>query len=308
MGNVFSFDWENQLIIGIQKYMSDTMTGIASFITEFGDAMILVAIVGLFYWSLNKNLGKRLFIYLSLANIVNPCIKCLVRRMRPYMVNNEIECLKPVNNEGDIYDIVSQEYSFPSGHAVNSVSVYGTLLFNLKNKVWKILFGLLILLVGISRFSLGVHYPTDILAGWAVALICVIIYDYSENKLGKYKTYILFDIIGLFGFFIAETNDFFTGYGMMLGGTLGIIFEEKYVKFDGTKKILTVVIRTIIGAGLYLGLNELLKLPFTTEFLNSGTLLSFSIRAARYAIVVFVLIGVYPLSFKLTQFLSNSKK
>lgn len=301
MGNAFSFGWEDGLIVFIQRYMSEIAVKIAAVITEFGDAMILVGIVGLFYWALNKELGKKLIVNLSLVNIVNPCLKCFVRRLRPYMVNNEIKCLKPVNGEGEIYDIVSQEYSFPSGHAVNCVSVYGMLIKAARSKVWKVILTVLILLVGVSRFALGVHYPTDVIAGWIISLICISLNGLLVKKLGRNKTYILFDIIGLAGFFFARTNDFYTGYGMMLGGTLGILFEEKYVNFESTAKPVHAVIRTVVGAGLYLGLNELMKLPFTAEFLNSGTLAAFIVRAVRYTVVVFILLGVYPMSFRLIK-------
>ena len=297
MGNIFCFGWEEKLIIFIQQYMPQFMVKFAALITEFGDAMVLVGVVGMFYWALNKELGKKLVINLTLINIVNPWLKCIVRRLRPYMANSEIQCLNPVNTEGDIYDVVSQDFSFPSGHAANCVSVYGKLCKNSRSKVWKFVLILLTLLVGISRFALGVHYPTDVIVGWLIAAICLVLYSRIERKLGRNKTYLLLALIGLAGFFFARTNDFFTGYGMMVGAVLAILFEEKYVRFEGTKKPLRVIIRTVVGAGLYLGLNELLKLPFTAEFLNSGTLPAFIVRAARYALIAFLLLGVYPVSF-----------
>lgn len=301
MGNAFFFPWEESLIIFIQQFMSNAAVKFAGIVTEFGNATILVGIMGLFYWSLDKELGKKIVIYLSFINIVNPCIKSLVKRLRPYMVNHDIQCLKPVNDEGDIYDIVTQEYSFPSGHADNSMGIYGTLAKSSKRNVWKIVLAVLILLIGVSRFALGVHYPTDVLAGWLVACVSIAVYKLIEKKLGRYKAYILLDIVGLGGFFIAKSNDFYTGYGLLLGATLGIMFEEKKVNFEGTRELLHVILRTAIGAGLYLGLNTLLKMPFSKEFLASGTTLAFTIRAVRYAIIGFLLLGIYPMTFKRTK-------
>lgn len=298
MGNTFSMPWEDSVTIFIQKYMSDITVKLAGIITEFGDALILVAIIGMFYWALNKDLGKRLVVSLAFINIVNPCVKSSVKRLRPYMVNRDIQCLKPVNKDGDIYDVVTQEYSFPSGHAANCITAYGQLAYKTKNTVWRVILIVLILLVGISRFSLGVHYVTDVLAGWVLGVICVLLFSLLEKKLGRYKTYILLDIAGIAGFFIATTNDFYTGYGLLLGSTLGIMFEENFVRFDGTKKVLPVILRTAIGAGLFLVLDKLLKLPFPQEFLTSGTMPAFIVRAARYAIVTFLLLGIYPMIFK----------
>ena len=298
MGNIFSFGFENQLIIFLQKYMSPLLTAAAGLITEFGDELALVVLIGLVYWSLNKELGKKIIIYLSFVNIVNPCIKSVVRRLRPYMADGNIRCLKPVNKEGDIYDIVTQEYSFPSGHAANSIAAYGTVAKNVYRRWLRALLYALCLLIGISRFALGVHYPTDVLAGWLISCLCIALYHKTEEKIGRYRTYLLFDILGLAGFFVAKTNDFYTGYGMLLGATAGIVFEEKHVNFETARGAADCIARTLIGGGLFLGLNALLKLPFDSEFLTGGTTAAFAVRAARYALLMFLLLGVYPAAFK----------
>ena len=48
-------------------------------------------------------------------------------------------------------------------------------------------------------------------------------------------------------------------------------------------------------------LNKLLKMPFSEEFLTGGTLAAFLVRTARYAVIVFVMIGVYPKVFPLFE-------
>lgn len=90
MDSIFSLAWDSSLIVFIQRFMNGTLVKLSGFITEFGDATILVAVVGLFYWALNKKIGKKLVVYLSLINIVNPCLKCLIRRKRPYMLDPEM--------------------------------------------------------------------------------------------------------------------------------------------------------------------------------------------------------------------------
>lgn len=62
------------------------------------------------------------------------------------------------------------------------------------------------------------------------------------------------------------------------------------------------------GGLLYFGLNVVLKMPFPKELLNAGNLAAHLIRALRYAVVIFVVIGVYPMLFKLTGRLWDSKK
>ena len=63
------------------------------------------------------------------------------------------------------------DYSFPSGHALISLAVMVSLLLLAWPTRWRgptlLAGGFFVLLVGLSRLYLGVHYPTDVLAGWA---------------------------------------------------------------------------------------------------------------------------------------------
>ncbi len=67
------------------------------------------------------------------------------------------------------------------------------------------------------------------------------------------------------------------------------------------------VLRVRVGAGLYFALNTVLKLPFSSEFLNSGTVAAHLVRTARYALVIFGVVGVYPLVFRLTARIGAKK-
>jgi len=72
-------------------------------------------------------------------------------------------------------------YSFPSGHALKS-AVFYILLASLASRNWAVRAAavLLALLIGISRIYLGVHYPTDVLGGYAVAVVCLAAASYRR--------------------------------------------------------------------------------------------------------------------------------
>lgn len=86
-------------------------------------------------------------------------------------------------------------YSFPSGHATMSITFYGLLIFlvwlNIKN-IWlkwlfTILLALLIAFIGISRVYLRVHYTSDVLAGFSIGLMWLLLSLWILGKLEIYS-------------------------------------------------------------------------------------------------------------------------
>lgn len=122
--------------------------------------------------------------FLIILNIVislllNQTFKAIIRRERPFE-------LMIVNESG---------YSFPSGHSMTALIFYGYFIYltwesNLK-KISKILITILniilILLVGISRIYLGVHYPTDVIGAYFLGLFYLILYINITNNYIKRK-------------------------------------------------------------------------------------------------------------------------
>ena len=304
MGNTFYFEWEVRLMEFLQNGMGPFLTTLASFISILGEQYVLVAVLGFIYWCWDKETGKRIGLNIMMGLVYNPYFKNIAIRRRPYFDNPTIKCLKPVEADADIYDIGAQGYSFPSGHSTNSLIIYGSVARFFRNKFTLIVGILLPLLVGISRFCLGVHYPTDVLCGWALGAVIIFVMPALLDKFKEKKLtlYAVIFCISLTGCLFCVTDDYYTGLGMMLGFFIGDIFEEKYVKFENTRNAGEIIVRLVICFAVFLGLNVGLKLPFPKELLSSGTPLAFFIRAARYALTLFIIVGPLPMLFKHIRF------
>ena len=306
-GRFFFFEWEMQLMEWLQAHIGSEGIGfwLLSNLSAFGEELLLIAVMGFLYWGLNKEFGKYIGLNVLVANVWNPMIKNLAMRLRPYFVPGyRIEALRPVDSSKDVMDVAAQGYSFPSGHSSNAVTLYGSLAAHEKRRkvLWALAF-VLPLLVGFSRVFVGVHYPTDVIGGWVLGAIIVLLIPWLRRTIkNRWLFYGVLLLTSIPGFFYCKTNDYFSSFGMLLGFMFAEPFEEKFVRFENTKNIVRCILRTIGGGLIYFGLNTVLKMPFPDAILNpvEPTFLANLIRTLRYAIVIFVVIGVYPMLFKPT--------
>lgn len=160
--------WFDSYIINIVRDISDYKTFIYNFITFFASGAFF-AIMSILIFIFVKNKRLALFVVCSVllgALINNFVFKLLFARNRPSdMIVNE------------------SGYSFPSGHSMTAAVFYGFIIYLVynsdlnKNKKLVIIAALisLIVLIAISRIYLGVHYPSDVVAGVVLGIIYLII-------------------------------------------------------------------------------------------------------------------------------------
>lgn len=155
---------DGEILLQIQQHLrTDMLTPLMKFVTFLGNGgwfWILCAVVLLAVPKTRKT-GYAAVLSLIFGVIVtNLLLKNIVARPRPFA---EIEALIPLIAK-------PTDFSFPSGHTTASFAVALVMLRMLPKKIG-IPAVVLAALVAFSRLYLGVHYPTDVLAGFVVALV-----------------------------------------------------------------------------------------------------------------------------------------
>lgn len=159
--NIMTFD--QTIISFVQGLETQGITSVMKFFTFIGDTQAVIVISLLFLLFLYKVLKNRseliLFIVVvSGTPILNGLLKNFFQRARP-----ELNRLIEIGG-----------YSFPSGHAMNALTVYGIISFllwrHIPTQIGRtmliVISSVFILMIGLSRIYLGVHYPSDIIAGY----------------------------------------------------------------------------------------------------------------------------------------------
>ena len=171
--SIINFDTNTYSVVS--KYISNDFTGFVIFVTKFGSRLYLIVIsLIILLFIKKKKYGFSILFNWFLSTLITNLLKIIIKRPRPIGIN--------LISEGG--------YSLPSGHSMISMVFYGYLTYlihkNIKNKTIKyfliFILSILIISIGLSRIYLGVHYTSDVLAGFLVGLSYLIIYVSLVNQ------------------------------------------------------------------------------------------------------------------------------
>lgn len=271
---------ELEILRSIQSIANPFLDFLFQAITICGEQMILISIISIIYWAVDKKFGEYIAYSVLTSVLLNNAIKDIFKMKRP------------IGEEGirTLREETATGYSFPSGHTQGASSFYGAIAIYLKKKPMYIIATVIIILIGFSRLYLGVHYPKDVIVGAILgvltSLVCYKLYNKFNNKMMLYTiTFIIFIPALTF----AQSTDFIKGMGTYLGFLLGIFIEKKYVNFSTEGTTGNKIVRVLIGVLILLILKTGLKV-----ILPSGSIFAF----IRYTLISFVGIGIYPMIFK----------
>lgn len=160
--------YDNSILMSIYRYSSVTLDATITTITNLGGATFVVgcmtAIAGVLLWRKKWQSIVQLTFGVLGAGAWGLLLKLLFERDRPDLWTHLV---------------TETTYSFPSGHAMMSAALAFSLVAILWHTKWRwtaiIVGGIYMIIIGLTRLYLGVHYPTDVVAGWLISFAWVIL-------------------------------------------------------------------------------------------------------------------------------------
>jgi undecaprenyl-diphosphatase len=151
----------------IHTFSSPTLDSVVKFLTNLGGVMgvggITLAALGLFVWKKKYRAAVQLSIGIGGAVLLNIITKSLFMRGRPELWERIV---------------TETSYSFPSGHSMASVALAASfvlIFWHTRYRWWVVgAAAVYTVMIGFTRMYLGVHYPSDVVAGWCLGVAWVV--------------------------------------------------------------------------------------------------------------------------------------
>lgn len=260
-----------------------------SIFTLFGEELVVAGVIAVIYICFNKEFGERAIVTVLSASCITTAVKSGVRRLRPYAAGNVTKADNFLTADLDA------DMSFPSGHATASSGFFAALSIRFRKAYIIAPSAVLVFLIVLSRLYLGVHYPSDVLAGLVVGIGMAFLWALVYKGFYKARLYIYlgFAALTLIPLFIPamQTKSMFEMSAIALATAIGLIVENKFIKFEDTdkwvKRIVRLALMALIAAIPYLLLGLLPETTLWFKFLQYFVTISAAIPGTPLLIKTF---------------------
>ena len=288
-----------------------------------GSSRGYILLILLFYVAWNKRLAIRLAVVVLVTLSLNDLLKMLVRNPRPFIAQGTYLkkwAVPPFNAHS-----LAAEYSTPSGHATAAASFYAYLFGCVRNRAVRVLAVVMILVIGISRPYLGVHYGEDVLLGWALGLpVALLSLRYADaaaaawNRLSYALQVALVAPAGLALWLLAvllnghstagQPQAYLDSGGFLTGIVLAQPLELRIVNFDPrSSTALVKILRYLLSLGL--AVFTLLILDKASYLLTDHSSLLWNLlEYLRFTAAGFVAFFLAPLLFTRMGWAEKARK
>ena len=269
--------WQLDVIRWFQVWRVPAVQAVALFFHVIGSAPFYIGALPFVYWCVDAVFGRRLGAILMFNFWLNGALKSWWRRPRPFSLSTDIT--PPV---------LESSYGAPSGHTQGSAFIGAFVAHTLRRRWVTVLMVAYILLMGLSRMMLGVHYPQDVISGLIVGLLLVAAYAHFEPRIGPWfesqSSLVRIGLIVAAGVVMTalhpglihvsspewlatpvDPEHLFDGpaapIAAFLGLGIGFVLEREHVRFSARGPALQRVLRFVVGVAgvlaLYFGIDTL---------------------------------------------------
>jgi membrane-associated phospholipid phosphatase len=167
-------EWGIPIIEWFQN-LGDAWLPPMEFFSFLGTEYFIMFVMPAFFWCYDASTGFRLGFVLLTSNGINGILKISFGTPRPFWVSSKVKALA-----------AETSFGVPSGHAQNAVVLWGRLATLVQSKAITIVCLFLILMISASRLYLAVHFPTDVLVGWLVGGVLLVLFIFADAPIGRW--------------------------------------------------------------------------------------------------------------------------
>jgi membrane-associated phospholipid phosphatase len=252
--------WGIDLVIAIQHVHGPVLDNLFRAITFLGGANFYQLLLPLIFWCVDSRLGARLAILVLFSSYLNFYLKDLFQQPRPFDIDQSVQLAE------------TEGYGLPSGHAQTSTVLWASLAIRIHKTWFSIVTVGLILVIGFSRIYLGVHFPTDVLAGWLIGGALLGLYLILEPGISRRLASLRLRFQVLLALAVpivlllihpVDNTAYFTG--MLTGIGLGLALAHRYIPWGVQGPWWHRALRFLIGSAVIFALQIGLRVIIPDE-------------------------------------------
>lgn len=250
------------LIVWLRSLSSPALDTMMGYVTDLGSTMFYLVAVPIVYWCINRRAGYVIGMTVLAGGVCTDLTKAAINAQRPFQVNTSI-----TPSEHFLETAIGS--GMPSGHSFNSMGFWLASAMKAKKAWFTALSAVLILIIGFTRMYGGVHFPLQVLWGWAggaaMAFAVSMIADYADKQIKGGLANLALVIAGLvliaYTFLpglSSETSEDYIGLIGIIGGmSLGYYLHNRFVRTSAAGPAVKQVIKLVLGFAGFLGLRML---------------------------------------------------
>lgn len=150
------------------------LQSLSKVLSFLGTESFYILVIPAVYWCVDALAGLRLGMILVLSGTLNGLAKLIFKSPRPYWVDKRVV---PVARE--------RSFGLPSGHAMNASALWGQISREFQRRWFTWVCIIMIVLIGLSRLVLGVHFTLDVAFGWILGLLVLVLFNHYYTPIAN---------------------------------------------------------------------------------------------------------------------------